>query len=114
MSWPATDTLEISPQTVAALQAGGEEFSLIDCREQDEWDTCRIPGAELLPLSRFGELARQRFTDPARRIVIHCHHGMRSARAATFLRQSGLPQAWSMAGGIDQWSLEIDPSVPRY
>ena len=113
-SWPETDTLEITPNDVAALRAAGETFALIDCREEDEWRVCRIDGATLLPLSRFGELSRQRFTDADERVVIHCHHGMRSAQAALFLRQHGMDHVWSMAGGIDAWSAEIDPSVPRY
>ncbi len=114
MPFPPEDKLEISPSDVAALRASGETFTLVDCREQDEWHVCRIEGAELIPLSRFAEVARLRFDDPAQRIVIHCHHGMRSAQAAHFLRQGGLPRVWSMAGGIEQWSQEIDPAVPRY
>ena len=113
-SWPDEAELEISPATVAALRAAGESFLLVDCREEDEWNLCRIEGAELMPLSRFAEVARQRFTDPAERIVIHCHHGMRSAQAAGFLRHFGMHRAWSMAGGIEAWSVEIDPAVPRY
>ena len=112
--WPDEDELEISPAAVAALRAAGEEFVLIDCREEDEWHVCRIEGAELLPLSRFAETARLRFDDPAQRVIIHCHHGMRSAQAAHFLRQLGQPKTWSMAGGIEAWSEEIDPAVPRY
>jgi rhodanese-related sulfurtransferase len=114
MPFPSEDELEISPAAVAALITAGENFALIDCREEDEWRVCRIEGAELVPLSRFAEVARKRFDDPAQRIVIHCHHGMRSAQAAHFLRQCGLPRVWSMAGGIEAWSLEIDPEVPRY
>ena len=47
-------------------------------------------------------------------LVVHCHHGMRSMRVANFLRANGFPQAQSMAGGIEAWSVEIDDSVPRY
>lgn len=112
--WPSTDTLEISPEAVAALRAGGAPCRLIDCREDDEWQICRIEGSELIPLSRFAELAPQRLVDVDERVVIHCHHGMRSAQAAYFLRQTGMECAWSMAGGIDAWSQEIDPGVPRY
>lgn len=114
MNFPPADTLEISASDTAALREQGVEFRLIDCREQDEWHVCHIDGAELVPLSTFAEQSRTLFTDPGERIVIHCHHGMRSAQAAHFLRQRGLPQVWSMAGGIEAWSCEIDPSVPRY
>ena len=87
---------------------------LIDCREEDEWRFCRIEGAELVPLSQFGELAPQRFTDPAEPLIVYCHHGMRSLRAAAWLRARGFGRAQSMAGGIDAWTDRIDPTVPRY
>lgn len=112
--WPSSDTLEILPQAVAELRAEKASFTFIDCREEDEWNVCRIDGAVLMPLSRFAEIARQRFTDPEERVVIYCHHGMRSAQAAMFLRHFGMNQVWSLAGGIDAWSAEIDPSVRRY
>ena len=113
-AWPAPDILEISPGELAALRAEGAEFTLVDCREEDEWNVCQIEGAVLMPLSKFAEIARRRFTDPAERVVIHCHHGMRSAQAAHFLRQLGIPLVWSLAGGIEAWSLEVDAAVPRY
>jgi rhodanese-related sulfurtransferase len=113
-NWPSTDTLEISPQSVAALKAANETFTFIDCREEDERRVCLIEGTELMPLSRFAEISRQRFTEEGERVVIHCHHGMRSAQAAMFLRQHGMDNVWSLAGGIDAWSQEIDPAVPRY
>ena len=114
MPFPSEDYLEIQPDEVVALRDAGETFTFVDCREQDEWNLCHIEGAELIPLSRFAEVARRRFTDAAERVVIHCHHGMRSAQAAHFLRQLGIPGVWSMAGGIEAWSVEIDPAVPRY
>ncbi len=60
--------------------------------------------------ARVGELA-ETLSKP---LVVHCHHGGRSLRVANWLRTQGFPQAQSLAGGIDQWSLEIDPTVPRY
>ncbi|HWB01871.1 MAG TPA: rhodanese-like domain-containing protein [Verrucomicrobiales bacterium] len=112
--WPSSDTLEILPQAVAELRTEKEAFTFIDCREEEEWNLCRIGGAVLMPLSRFAEIARQRFIDPEERVVIYCHHGMRSAQAAMFLRQLGMNRVWSLAGGIDAWSAEIDPNVRRY
>lgn len=112
--WPDAAEIEIQPEAVAALQQAGTAFRLIDCREPDEWQTTRIEGAELLPLSDFGARYAGVLTDPAGHIVIHCHHGMRSAKATLFLRQKGYPNVWSMARGIEGWSLEVDPTVPRY
>jgi rhodanese-related sulfurtransferase len=49
-----------------------------------------------------------------RRIVVHCHHGIRSLRVTNWLRQQGFEQAQSMRGGIAAWSNDVDPSVPTY
>lgn len=108
--------LEIDPTDVSSLlkSPGERTFRLIDCREESEWQICRLPEAQLVPLSQFGELARQVFTDTQENIIIYCHHGMRSLRAAQFLRQSGFANAQSMRGGIDAWSDLIDPATPRY
>ena len=106
--------MEIDCETVKMSLDASEDLVLIDCREADEYATARIEGARLVPMSeiqqRVGELEPHR----NERIVIHCHHGGRSLRVAGWLRQQGFSQAQSMAGGIDQWSQEIDPSVPRY
>jgi rhodanese-related sulfurtransferase len=107
--WPDAAEIEIQPEAVSALQQAGS-----DCREPDEWQTTRIGGAELLPLSNFGARYPEVLANPSERIVIHCHHGMRSAKATLFLRQKGYPNVWSMARGIEGWSLEVDPAVPRY
>ena len=108
--------LEVDCQTVAAQLRGaeGQPFLLVDCREADEHATAHIEGARLVPMSelaaRVGELEEYRQCV----IAIHCHHGGRSLRVARWLREQGFQHAQSMAGGIDQWSLTIDPSVPRY
>ncbi len=67
-----------------------------------------------MPLSRFGEIRAERLPDTAEKLIIHCHHGMRSGRAAEYLRGLGYKNTWSLAGGIEDWSVKIDPSVPRY
>jgi adenylyltransferase/sulfurtransferase len=117
---PSTEELEITPKQVKELQDSPEAppFALIDCREEDEYALCRIEGSELIPLSRFGELAPARLLSegetPALPVIVYCHHGMRSLHATMFLRERGLDQVWSMSGGIDLWSSAIDPEVPRY
>lgn len=113
-----TEPIEIDIHTTKArLDAratGGEEFLLVDCREQSEWDTARIDGAILLPMSELGQRVGELAPHKAAEIIVHCHHGGRSLRVATWLRQQGFARAKSMAGGIDQWSVAIDNSVPRY
>jgi rhodanese-related sulfurtransferase len=106
--------LEITPaQAAEALQTAGQ-WRLVDCREEHEHALCRIEGAQLLPLSRWGELAADAFAASEERILIYCHHGMRSLRAAKFLSERGFANVRSLTGGIDAWSRQVDPSVPRY
>lgn len=110
---PHPDTAEITlEETADWLAEAPSELQLIDCREADEWSLCRIEGAILVPLSQFAELVPSRLS-PDRPTVVYCHHGMRSLRATHWLRQKGY-RAWSLAGGIDAWSDQIDSSVPRY
>jgi adenylyltransferase/sulfurtransferase len=89
-----------------------EPLELIDVREPYEYEIARIEGAKLIPLrelaERIGELPRDR------EIVVHCHSGVRSAHAVQLLEKAGLPGAANLVGGIDAWSVEIDPDVPRY
>jgi sulfur-carrier protein adenylyltransferase/sulfurtransferase len=87
---------------------------LIDVREADEFEFARIAGAELLPLSQWPAIASDQLVDPAQPLLIHCHHGGRSGRAVEFLLRHGFTDVTNVAGGIDAWSQEIDPSVPRY
>ncbi len=87
---------------------------LIDVREQDEFELARIPGAELLPLSQWPAVASAKLTNPDQPLLIQCHHGGRSARAAEFLLRNGFTDVTNVAGGIDAWSVEIDPAIPRY
>lgn len=90
----------------------GEKIVLIDVREPWEYNICKIPGAQLIPL---GTLATEyKKLDPNAEIVLHCHMGMRSMDATQFLLQQGFKNAKNLAGGINAWSLQIDPSVPRY
>ncbi|MCB1237226.1 MAG: rhodanese [Verrucomicrobiae bacterium] len=115
---PPVAELEIGPRHLADLRSVDPgAVRLIDCREEDEHLFCRLDGSELAPLSRFGEEHARRFPPGCSGeipIVIYCHHGLRSAQAALFLRRLGHPRVWSLAGGIDRWSREIDPETPRY
>ena len=85
---------------------------LLDVREQDEWQYCRIDGAQHVPMSQIQQRVRE--LDPRRDTVVYCHHGIRSQSVAEFLRSSGFSRVASLAGGIDDWSVRIDPMVPRY
>jgi adenylyltransferase/sulfurtransferase len=104
--------LEITPAAMKARIERGENLVLIDVREQWEHELCRIEGAKLVPL---GSLAASLNTLPdVEELICYCHHGMRSLDAAAWLRFQGFAKAKSLAGGIERWSVEIDPKVPRY
>ena len=106
------DNLEITPADVQARLEQGEKLVLIDVREPWEYALCRIEGAKHVPL---GSLAASLETLPdVDEVVCYCHHGMRSLDAAAWLRFQGIERAKSLAGGIERWSIEIDPQVPRY
>ena len=105
---------EISVADAHQRLAGPRPPRLIDVREADEFAIARIPGAELLPLSQWPAVAAEKLTDPAQPLLILCHHGSRSGQATAFLLHHGFTDATNIAGGIEAWSQEIDPSVPRY
>ena len=109
---PNAPTLgEMSVQELSALIEGGESFEFIDVRTPSEFETARIPGAVLLD-----ESENQRLMDlPLQtKIVFFCHHGPRGVNAAQQFIGNGFTNVHNVTGGIDAWSTEIDPSVPRY
>ena len=99
-------------ETRERLEAGGAR--LVDVRDPDEFAYCQLPGAELIPLATLPSDAAAKLPDKSAEIIVYCHHGMRSMHAVGQLRALGYTNARSMAGGIDRWSREIDPDVPRY
>ncbi|HKS81770.1 MAG TPA: rhodanese-like domain-containing protein [Candidatus Acidoferrales bacterium] len=106
------ENIEITPRDVMRLKSGGKEFLFVDVREKWEFDTSRIEGATLIPLREIP--CNLSVFERAKEIILFCHHGMRSLDAAAWLREQGIPGARSMAGGIDRWSVEVDPRVARY
>src|SRR5258708_1158209 len=106
------DDLEITPADVKARLDRGEKLVLVDVREPWEHQLCRIEGAKLVPL---GSLAASLQTLPdVDEGICYFHHGMRSVGGGGWLRFQGIEKAKSLAGGIERWSLEVDPKVPRY
>lgn len=96
------------------LDDSGVPVCLVDCREPAEYQTASIHGATLVPMSQWPPSQELIDSWQGKHMVVHCHHGGRSLRVANWFRQNGFPDALSMAGGIDQWSLEIDPRIPQY
>jgi rhodanese-related sulfurtransferase len=104
--------IEITPAEMRERLDGGENFLLVDVREPWEYDLCRINGAKLIPMGSIPQNLQALDVDED--VVCYCHHGMRSMDVAVWLRGQGVQRAKSLAGGIERWSLEIDPRVPRY
>jgi rhodanese-related sulfurtransferase len=106
------DDMQISAKEVNERLGRGDKLLLVDVREQWEYDLSTIPGAKLIPLGTLP--ANLNTLLDADEVICFCHHGMRSLDAAVWLRQQGVESAKSMAGGIERWSVEVDPQVPRY
>ncbi len=90
----------------------GDHFVLIDVREPHEYQICNIPQAKLIPLGEIPKRVNE--LNSADEIVVHCKSGMRSAKAAEFLKQAGFKKVLNMKGGILAWSDKVDPSVAKY
>jgi adenylyltransferase/sulfurtransferase len=116
---PAREGEEMEAPPVSAFELRrrldrGEDMLLLDVRDEDEFQKARIEGARLIPVSdlekRLDEIADLRH----RPIVVYCHHGPRSRRAAKLLLSRGFDRVEELVGGIEAWSVTVDPSVPRY
>jgi adenylyltransferase/sulfurtransferase len=103
---------EMTPKELQALRSRGGDHVLLDVREAGELALARLGGETHIPLAmlplRVAEL------DRSRRTVVICHHGMRSAMAVRWLREHGFGKLHNLAGGIDAYSRDVDPAVPRY
>lgn len=106
---------EISPQEVKQRLDAGEKLHLIDVREPYEFAQARIEGGELIPMRSVpGALQNLDARADEAPLIVYCHHGVRSMNVVQWLREQGIEACTSMAGGIDAWSLMVDPAVPRY
>ena len=106
--------VEITPRELAQQLENGHAIRLLDVRQPFENDLAKLANSLLIPLNQLPARAAEIPLDPDTAIVVYCHHGVRSLSAAAYLRQIGHVNVLSLAGGIDAWSCEVDPSVPRY
>lgn len=109
---PAVASAEMTVEELKQRLDRGEDLFILDVRNPEEYQICRLPGSKLLPLpalpQRFGEL------DKNRELVVHCKSGMRSAKAIQFLRQQGFNKLKNLKGGILAWATQIDRGMPTY
>ena len=108
------ESYELTPQEASRLVHSNEAV-VIDVREPEEYAIAHIDGARLIPMQSVpAELQKLDELADECTLLVLCHHGVRSLQVAAWLRERGIEKAYSVAGGIDRWSREIDPSVPRY
>jgi adenylyltransferase/sulfurtransferase len=103
---------EMTPRELKAALDRGDNLVVVDVREPQEYQIARIEGAVLIPLGeipqRYGEIDRSQL------VVCQCRSGVRSQKAASFLRSVGFERVVNLTGGILRWSDEVDPSQPKY
>jgi len=104
---------EISAAELKTLRESGRAIVLLDVRELREFQAAHIADSLHMPMGDVPARFQQEL-DPDDRIVVVCHHGVRSMNVTVWLRQQGFENVQSLRGGIDRWSREIDTSVPQY
>jgi adenylyltransferase/sulfurtransferase len=108
---------EAPPVSAFELQrrrARGDDLLLLDVRDEDEFQKAHIEGAKLIPVDALEDRLDEIESFRNRPVVVHCHHGPRSRRAAKLLLARGFAQVEELTGGIEAWSVTVDPGVPRY
>jgi rhodanese-related sulfurtransferase len=102
----------ITPLELKRRLDAGDELVVLDVREHEELEICRIEGAVHVPMSELS--VRHIELDPERPTVCVCHHGIRSASVATALEGLDFGPLYNLTGGIDRWAAEVDPGMARY
>jgi monothiol glutaredoxin len=102
---------QLSAPELKTLMDSGELFELIDVRTARERALAAIEGSRLLDQACLDDLRQLDRDTP---IVFHCHHGVRSQQAAEYFQREGFRNLYNLRGGIDAWSMLVDPAIPRY
>jgi rhodanese-related sulfurtransferase len=107
--------LEISPADAKKRLSNSNKTILLDVREPEECTVAHLGAAEYVPMSLVPAAFKrlERLAEVGDLLVL-CHHGVRSLQVVVWLREHGLENCYSVAGGIDRWSRELDPAIPRY
>ena len=108
----ADKELEISSKEVAERRTRGDKVLLLDIRSREEWEAARIDGADFMEQALVQKLMAN--PDPESLLVIYDHTGQQSLDAAAYFAGHGFNNVRYLRGGIDAWSQEVDPTVPRY
>lgn len=102
----------LNPVQIKEILESDEKIRLIDVREEWEYQIAKIPGSELMPLSRFIQYVP--LLDPNEKIIVYCHRGVRSLNACYYLTNVGFKSIINLNGGIDAWANEIDGNISKY
>ena len=108
----ADSKIQISPQEFAALREASPELKVLDARTREEHEAVKIEGAQLLTQPLIQEIFDR--WDKSQPVIIYDHQGTRSLDAASYFIGHGFGETKCLAGGIDAYSIEVDPSLPRY
>ncbi len=112
--YPFKPALEITPRDARTIFEQPGRMVMVDVRTKPEWDLVHLEGAVHIPLDEIEKRHDEIEAAPGQELAIMCHHGVRSLKAALALRALGHPNAMSIAGGMELWSLAADAGVPRY
>lgn len=111
-SQPAPEVREMSPKVLAERLARGDSLVVLDVRNPEEIEICRLDGSIVIPLpelpKRLAEL------DDSREIVVHCKSGRRSLKAIEILHEAGFRDLHNLTGGILAWISDVDSTLPTY
>ena len=105
---------EIDVEELRDARARGERVELLDVRSEGEHDLVRLDPCRLVPLHELPARLDELDDWKGARVVVYCHHGIRSRSGAAILMEAGFTDVLSLRGGIDAWSMRVDPGVPRY
>jgi rhodanese-related sulfurtransferase len=106
--------IQIEVESANQLLSEDDSVLLVDCREPHEYELVHLPNSLLVPTSDFLQQVGQLEPHKDRRILVICHHGVRSHGVAQWLREHGYDRTQSITGGIDAWSVKLNPELPRY
>lgn len=111
-SHEAEQKMQISPQDLSSRLQEANPPVILDVRGREEWDAVHVEGSQFLTQELMQEMMTAWPKD--REIVFLCHHGVRSMDATSYFAGHGFSNVKSLSGGIDEWSVQVDPSLPRY
>jgi rhodanese-related sulfurtransferase len=104
----------LDPADLAQRLHGPQPPRLLDIRQPEEHALAKLPGSRLIPLGDLAERLNELDDWRDAEIIVYCHHGVRSLQGTSLLQRAGFERVLNLRGGIDRWSLDIDPTVPRY